>query len=483
MTELNLSLNQLGVGWASLAILHILLTLWLARPSSHNEQIKPFLRPLVIAAYMIAALAILPPLFIYNGQLLSYAIGNWIALSAWGGYLAHQDQPGFNPTQQMEKPRLFKNLINTGAIYHWFASLPLPFWVWIVNKNNEFPDHVLPLLLVALAWFMVLLGHRLGSVKKEFRLPWRLTGLAVSVVAPMVAFANVPDGYIPSISLLAIGILYFLDTLLSRDALGFYPAGLVTAWGLWLILKQAEVNNEVITFALCMLTLIYFLAGLEAERRRMPIATYRFLAPLYHTAHFLALVVLARIYIHPLIEFTGGPDWTDTQQLWGALDQLLLAIIYVLFAWGRYQERWGHIATWLGMVGGGFIAIIYSHGHGSLAAKGALIAAVMILAERGLHHLKQQDTLQNRRRAFFRLVWSLYQRPLLVAGWIASVGIIVLSLVRNLDPAWVVGASNKYGRRPVSSLSLRSMRSRHACSSELALSGLRLSSSLRRGRS
>ena len=82
MTELNLSLNQLGVGWASLAILHILLVLWLVRPSSHNEQIKPFLRPLVIAAYMIAALAILPPLFLYNGQLLSYAIGNWIALSA-----------------------------------------------------------------------------------------------------------------------------------------------------------------------------------------------------------------------------------------------------------------------------------------------------------------------------------------------------------------------------------------------------------------
>jgi len=432
MTELSLSLNQVGTGWASLAILHIFLVLRLSRSSSQLDYRKPFLRTLVISAYIIAALAILPPLFIYDGQLLAYAIGNWIALSAWGAYLSRRAQPGFNPIQSIEKPRFFKHLINTGVIYHWSACLPLPFWVWIVSKNNEFPDQVLPLLLVALAWFMVLLSHRLSLVAKELRTPWRLTGLIVSSVAPIAAFANVPDGYIPSISLLAIGLLYFTDTLLSQDALGFYPAGLVTAWGSGFLLKQAKVDNEVITFALCLLVAVYFLAGLEAERRKSSMGRYNFLAPLYHTSHILSIVVLARIYLNLLEGFFTGNEWTDAQQLWGAADQLLLGAVYGLFAWGRYQEFWGHIAAWLGMIGGGFIAIIYSRGHGSLAAKGAVIAVIMILAERGLNHLKQQGTLDRRRRAFFNLAWGLYERPLLVAGWTASVGIIILSFIRNL---------------------------------------------------
>ena len=102
-------------------------------------------------------------------------------------------------------------------------------------------------------------------------------------------------------------------------------------------------------------------------------------------------------------------------QLWGAADQLILAFIYGLFAGGRYQERWGHLAAWLGMIGGGSIAIVFSHGHGSLAAKGALIAAVMILAERALYSLKERETIRRRSWAFIRLAWGLYQCPLLVA--------------------------------------------------------------------
>jgi len=437
MTELKLDLNQVGVGWASLAIVHVLLVLRLSHPSPLLENKTPFLRTLVIAAFAIAALAILPPLFIYNGQLLAYALSNWIALSAWGAHLAHRGQVGFNPIQPIEKPRLFKYLINSSAIYHWFASLPFPFWVWILDRNNEFPDPVLPLLFVGLAWLMVLLGHRLNRVAKEYRLPWRLTGLAVSILAPMVAFANAPNGYIPSISLLAVGLLYFIDTLLSGEAIGFYPAGLVTAWGFWLVLNQAKVDNEVITFALSLIVGVYFLAGLETERRKLPVGKYNFLAPLYHTAHILSIVVLARIYLNPLAGFFTGDVWTDTQHLWGAADQLLLGVVYGLFAWGRYQESWAHIAAWLGMIGGGFIAITYSRGHGSLAAKGAIIAAVMVLAERGLNHLKERTSLDQIKRDFFNRAWGLYERPLLVAGWTASIAIVALSLVRNL--IWLGG--------------------------------------------
>ena len=435
MSELDLSLNQLGVGWASLAIVLILLTLRLARKPEQIEKRKPYFIALITSAYIIAALAILPPLFLYDGHLLSYTLGNWMAVSAWGAYLAHQGQPGFIPLPQSnaKKPNIFKRFFTSEAIYHWFTTLPLPFWVWTVTENNKFPDRVLPLLLVALAYFMVFISHWLKKfTANDCRIPWRLTGLLVSITAPMVAFATVPNGYVPAIVLLAIGVLYFADTLATRDAFGFYPAGLVTAWGLWLILKRAEVDKEVITFALGLLVAVYFLAGLEAERRKLSLGNYKFLSPLYNTAHLLAIVILLRIYSNPINEFLGGPEWTDTVQLWGAVDQLLLGVMYGLYAWGRYEERWGHIAAWLGMIGGGFIAIIYSRGHGSLAAKGAIIAAIMILAERGLNYLKQKESIRSRLRAVIRLAWSLYQRPLLVAGWTASVGIIILSLVRNL---------------------------------------------------
>ena len=435
MSELNLSLNQLGVGWVSLAILQVLLALRLASSQQHIDQRKPFLTPLVVSAYIIAALAILPPLFLYNGQLVSYALGNWIALSAWGAYLAYKRQPGFAITPQTatENPRAVKRLFATDAIYHWFTTLPLPFWVWIITDNNEFSGQILPLLLVVLAWFMVLVSYWLKKFTQEdCRFPWWLTGVAISAITPVVAFISAPDGYVPAITLLAVGILYFVDTLVNWEAVQFYPAGLITAWGLWLLLKHTELDNELITFALCLLVSIYFLTALEAERRKIPTATFGFLSPLYNAAHLLAIVIMLRIYSHPLDEFFGGPEWTDAMQLWGAADQLLLGLLYGLYAWGRYQERWGHVAAWLAMIGGGFIAIIYSRGHGSLAAKGAIIAVIMILAERGLNYLRKQPTIQKDRRGILWLAWRLYQRPLLVAGWTASVGIIVLALVRNL---------------------------------------------------
>ena len=227
-------------------------------------------------------------------------------------------------------------------------------------------------------------------------------------------------------------MLYFADTLASKERIEFYPAGMVTAWGLLLALSRWDVKLDVATLILCALIAVYILAGLNAERRKAPLATPTFLAPLYHSAHLLAVYALARVYIHPFEEFIGGAIWTDTMQLWGAAAQLLLGILYGLYAWGRYQERWGYIAAWLGAAGGGFIAIVYSRGHGSLAAKGALIAVIFILAERGLLYLKQRRDVRYRLRAFAHLAWGLYRRPLLVTGWITSIGIIFLALFRNL---------------------------------------------------
>lgn len=432
MTGLNLALNQLSVGWVSLALLHILLTLRLSRPSPSLQAAKPFLPPLVVAAHVMAALAILPPLFLYHGATLAYALGNWIALSAWSAYLAYHRQPGFIPSQLPQRPPLFLRLTENGALYHWFTSLPLPFWVWVVNRNHAWRAETLPLLLTALAWFMVLISHWLGKAQGAYRLPWRLSGLTVSLAAPVLAYTRLESGYIPALCLLAVGLLYFVNAVLSWAGVGFYPAALVTAAGLWQILAQAGAETEVKAFALCALTAVYFLAGLEAERRKLPGATDDFLAPLYHTAHVLAFALVARIYLQPMEEALGFSEWTKAEQLWGAGSQLLFGVVYGLFAWRRYREFWGHVAAWLGMLAGGFAALAYSQGHGSLAAKGALIAAAMVLAERRLNYLKEQETLQERTRTFFRLAWRLYQRPLLLAGWTASVAVTLLALIRNL---------------------------------------------------
>lgn len=452
MTGLHLKLNQLGVGWVSLAILHILLAIWLGR---EHQPVGAGLVParlvpaLVVAGYGLAALAVLPPILLFDGNLLAYMLGNFIALAAWGAALAYRRRSGFYapPAAEGRPAPLFYPLLKTGAIYHWLAALPLPCWLWVVVTNQHAPDFSLVLALATLAWGMVAASHWLTFTDRACRSPWRFTGLLLSVVAPVLAFNIVSGGYTPSITLLAAGLLYFADALahlhlhlhslqvqvqVSRHSSELYPAGLVTALGLVLLLDHAKVNAEVVTLALCLLIGVYFLSGLFAERRKPAFAPPGFVTPLYHTAHLLSLVALARIYWQPLDSMLGGPAWTDQMQLWGCIDQLLLGTFYALFAWGRYQKPWAYIAIWLAAAGGGFLALIYSEGQGTLAAKGALIVVALILAERGMYALKRSARIPSRRRATIRLAWGLYCAPLLHTGWAASVIVIGLALVRNL---------------------------------------------------
>ncbi|MBI5950849.1 MAG: hypothetical protein HY865_04270 [Chloroflexi bacterium] len=450
MTELELNLSDLSVGWISLAIGHILLALYLGKRLSTDSVTDTrtetdgwleYLSPLVDAAYAIAGLALLPPLAPYNGDRMVYALGNWLMLSAWGAHLAYKQTPGFltrdDETDASSKKKWWlTDWLLTGAVYHWFAALPLPLWVWITFTVNDHPaDYRLPLALAVLAWGMVFASHWLRFTDWACRIPWRLVGLVTSVIAVISAFNIAPHGYTPPLTLLLVGLLYFADTISSLEAVEFYPAGLVTAWGLMSLLDKAGWDTEPITFSLCLLIVVYFLAGLEAERRRS--ATFKFLAPLYVTAHLLTLFALARIAFNPLDELLFSQKWTEAMQLWGAADLIILAAIYALFAWGCYKEGWAHVAAWLGCAGGGLIAIVYSSGQGSLAAKGAVIASLFILAERGLNYLKTRGDVKRRLRALARMVWVLFWRPLLVVGWVASAGTIGLSLVRNL--IWLGG--------------------------------------------
>ena len=419
MSQLNFEFAQFCIGWASLSIAHVVLAFRVGRSDKSRE---PFAGTLVMAGYVIAALAFVPTLFPYEGPWLAYALGNWLLLCVWGAKLERAGQPGFALSERKQ----------ADPVFHWMAALALPVWITVLFDNRGLLGFDLALALAALAWGMVALSYRLTRIDREYRLPWYLVGLLASVFAIVAAFILAPNGYTPSICLLVVGLLYLADAFTNRQAWELAPGGAVSALGMMLLLDKLRASFDALTFALALLVAVYFLIGLWHERRRLPDLTHRFFVPLYLTSHVLALVVLARVYIQPLNELAFDTEWTDTMRVWEAASQLVLCIVYVLYAWATYQELWAYIAAWLGAAGVGFVAIIYSTGKGSLAARGALGVIGYILAERGLNWLRNRRATSRRWRAIARLIWCLFRRPLLVTGWVASVGIIGLALVRNL---------------------------------------------------
>jgi hypothetical protein len=428
MNEWNLSLTHLAVGWISLSIAHVIIAVNIGKRFGTDAG-RRFARALTVAGFVIAALALVPPLFPYDGRWLAYALGNWLGLSTWGAVLAHQGQAGFASTPVRRSSEQRRGITSP---FHWMAALPLPVWIWTLFGNRGPLDPGLPLAWVALAWGMVALSYRLALMDRRYRWPWYSTGLLVSMAAPITAFLIAPNGLTPAVCLLMAGLLYLADAITNRQSLELAPAGLVTAWGLVLLLDRLRLTFEGVTFALTLLVTAYFMAGLWTERKRSLIFTQRFLGPLYLVSHFLALVVLWRVYTQPLNDLVLDVMWTDVMRVWGAACQLLLGIVYGLYAWSTYQERWAYAAAWLGAAGGGFIAILYSTGRGTLAARAALVAIAFVLAERALHWARRKPGVSRRWQVIARLAWRLYRRPLLVAGWLVSVAVIPLALVRNL---------------------------------------------------
>ncbi|MBK8935153.1 MAG: hypothetical protein IPM76_23130 [Chloroflexi bacterium] len=81
---------ELALPWALLAVLHLLAALSL-RPRLAPKQ-GAFLSPLFGAAVLLAGLAIVPPLILFDQALLVYALGNWLVINAWLAALDHQQR-------------------------------------------------------------------------------------------------------------------------------------------------------------------------------------------------------------------------------------------------------------------------------------------------------------------------------------------------------------------------------------------------------
>ncbi len=411
----NLTLAQLSIGWATLAIAHIMLALNLG--TRFPILVPNFARPLAVSGYLIATIAMLPPLLSYSGWTLTYTLGNWLALTTWGARLAHLKHPGFINKGIWRKP-----------VFHWFTVLAWPVWLSVLHNTIQLPNAALPLMLAALAWAMLLLSYRLNRISSAYRYPWALTGGFLSVVAPMLAFMLVPDGFVPGITLLAAGLLYFVDALTQRQSGEFVPAGLVTAWGYLLVLNQTTLSAGAIGLALTGLISVYLVSGLSLEYKNSTKYPTHFLAPLYATSHLLTFFLLVWLYGTAL----SYPWWIITSGVWGALSQFLLAGVYGLYAWSKYKERWAHLVAWLIALGWTFIAVIYTPGNGSVMAALAMIVIAFILVERGLHHLIRTKFGSIRQQAYLRLIWRLFKRPLWGVGWSGSALVIGLTLLHNL---------------------------------------------------
>jgi hypothetical protein len=277
MTEFQLDSSQLSVGWISLAIAHLIIALNLG--TRFPLPLPNYAKSLIIAGYTIAGLALLPPLFPYNGQLLAYALGNWLGMAAWGARLAQTNHASF----------VLKN-DNRKSIFHWLTALPLPVWIWLLFANRGPLDFSFPLALAILAWGLVFLSYRLGQTQQIYRWPWYLTGLCVSILAPVIAFNLTPNTFTPALTLLLAGLLYFADTINNRQRWQFVPAGLVTAWGYSLLLDKLSFSFDALSFGLSVLIAIYLLTGLWSERQKSLKLNHDFLTPIYLTTHVLTLL-------------------------------------------------------------------------------------------------------------------------------------------------------------------------------------------------
>jgi hypothetical protein len=415
---------ELCLGWALLAIPHIVAALRLRRAPEYASR-------LFAASLVIALLALLPPAILHHEPLLTYVLGQWIVLVGWLLWLDHSG----------EHRGLTALLDRFGAlrfsVLHWAIAVPLPFFATMLYTRFRAPDAWLALTLAVLAWICFAVGHgvldigswgmkagRRSVVLRRPSFPWYLVGYGCSVAAPLLALYYY-DQPLLGVTVLLGSALCFTSAWAFHMGQWLIPGGLALPLGLLILLDYWAVPWPQQSVVLAAVAAAYLLAGIRLERQRGVLPD--FMGSLHGVAHLVALAALLW-GLEPAAEHLAGDLlWPDSARLWAAGGQLLLGATYGLLAWFRTRERWAHIAAWLGVLAGGLIATAYSQGRGSSAFKAALLAAVYILAERALN----SEFLRRRWTGAGR-AWNLYRRPLLIAGWCVSAGAIGLALVRNL---------------------------------------------------
>ncbi|MBN1484767.1 MAG: hypothetical protein JXA37_08605 [Chloroflexia bacterium] len=419
------SVGQLALGWALLAILHLPAALGLRRVGGRERSGAAPLAydaPVFAAAWGIAFLSLLPPLLSLDRSILSYALGNFAALSGWLALLLHQGEaPGLYLL--LERSRRLGVLL-----FHWSAALALLPWLWLLWLGRRPADVYLALAYSLWAGLLFLLGLWLRRRRWPYGRPWCTAAHLAQALSLLLGWYFYDRGWTALLFLLA-ALFYVASARWLYRRLWLMPAGALLAAGWSLGLDWLGLPPDPRSAALALLVPAYLLAGALLERyRRVP---RDFLRPLYTVALFIAFVAFV-LSLYSL----AVPAPADSTMLWSAAGLLLLGLGLGLYAWLFGRRGYAHLAAWLGIMAAGLVAAVYSQGRGSSAAKAALLALAYVLAERGLLWAGRSPRAPRRWRPLFRRAWRLYRRPLLLGGWAVSAGAVGLALLRNL---WLLG--------------------------------------------
>jgi len=407
MSTLGLNLADYSLGLALVSVLHFVISVIMRRAVRYT----PYLYG---AGFIVAALALLPPLVALDRARLAYTLFNWIGLAGWGAYLAHTGNAGMRRLLRWNGPF-------SRSILHWAIALPLPLWFWLTWLDMRAADGWLGIGYAVLAWVMAGVGRwlaRQDGDASDAPLPWYVVAVLCSVAGPSIA-GGYGERLLLALTMLSSAALYFYYAVLFQCRWWLVPGGLVVPAGYLLALEHLGLPSDPLVTSLALVPAAYLLISIWLAERR-GVAPH-FLMPLRATAHLVAVAAFG---------WGLGRAWagTDAARIWAAAGQLTLGAAYGVMGWYTSHEAWGHIAAWLGACAGGLIAAAYSRGQGSSAARTALLAILYVGAERTLHALRVRQTAAR--------AWFIYRRPLLVAGWAVSGVAVALALVRNL---WLLG--------------------------------------------
>jgi cbb3-type cytochrome oxidase subunit 3 len=427
---------ELALPWALLSILYIVVALQVERLALSDKlsQFSPLLRhslPVLYGTALItAALALMPPLLLWDQSLLVYALLNWIGLNGWLAYLAHGYVSNKNKETKNAGLQLFlaqPRLRGLGSLlFHWAAALAVVPWLWLVWTNMRPAAAPLALIFAVAGWGLLWLCLRLRRLDWSYGRPWSLVAHFSNTAALLTGFFYYEQAWLAAV-LLLVGTFYLAAARLLHRREWLYAGGLLWAGGWLLGLDWLGLAARLLNPALALLALTYLLAAAALERyRAVPRAL---LMPLYH----VALGLTAVVFIRTAAETAWL--WHTTALAWVALAPLLLGLSFGLTAWLFNQTSWAYLAVWQVALAGALFVKVSSQGSGRSAALIALIAIAYVLSERGLHYLALNWRDEAGQAA--RYAWRLFRRPLLATGWAISLVAIAAALIRNM--VWLGG--------------------------------------------
>jgi hypothetical protein len=285
---------EVTLSWSLLAILHVATAVWLdGRQSSviskqYSVNSYQYSASLFGAGWVLAGLALVPPLFFGETAMLTYALGNWIGLNGWLAYVAHGRQhPGL--LAFLHHPRLQQ--LPTQTLFQWLTALSTLAWLGLVWSNRGWANEYLALAYTVLAWGLLILGVRLRRLDWAYGAPWHVSAHLGTFIALALVILYRQQTVFAAV-ILAAAVFHFASTwLMPRWRwLGLFVGGLLLPIG-WLSgLEWLGVSSQVLLPVLAAMVLIYLIVAKALE----DLAGYKksFTDPLEKAAMLLACVVV-----------------------------------------------------------------------------------------------------------------------------------------------------------------------------------------------